>query len=121
MLGNASGDNFGARVQVLADQGVDGCDELLISAPDAPSTSGQADAGNVAVFLGSVITSGLSEILASEAALTIYGEDANDRLTLAGPLHDLDGDGRDDWLASSPTHADVKVNEGKVYLFLSDN
>lgn len=89
--GEAAGDFFGADVAGAGDQNQDGYDDLLVGAPRNDAAG--PNAGRVYVVSGA----DLSTIL-----LTIDGADAGDLFgTGTDRSDDLDGDGRDDYIAGA--------------------
>lgn len=109
-------DNAGCAVASAGDLDGDGRDDLLIGA--RWNDEGGVDAGVVYVVLGRSL--GAEAWLGLEGAdYRFVGEGAGDDVghSVAG-VGDVDGDGLDDLLLSSPWNDDGGSGAGKAYLFL---
>jgi FG-GAP repeat len=102
-----TGENAGDQLFsfVLGDINGNGIADIVASAPDA-----DGGAGRIYIFFGG---SALASKGAAQADVIITGVAADDHLT-AGAIADVNGDGANDLIASSPSHG---TTHGKVYIF----
>ncbi len=112
--GESSADKFGTAVVVANDVDGDGNLDLLASA--VYDDVGGIDAGAAYVIPYSPESEGGS--VADAYMLKMYGESASDgfgaHLAAGG---DVDGDGLDDFLVTSPAHSGAAAETGAVYVF----
>ncbi len=104
-------DYAGAGVAILGDVDADGFADIGVGAPEVGSASGAAY-----VVFGPVRGAfGLED--ADIAITTAYDDDELGRVL--APAGDIDGDGRGDFLAGSPLHAEGGDEAGVAWLFLA--
>jgi hypothetical protein len=115
--GRQAGGAFGAAIGTPGDLGHDGLPDLTVDAP-LEDVSALADAGVVYVFTGQALADAVGTTFdADGASFELHGETADDRLQPGGFAGDLDGDGQNDLVVSSPTFG--PNNQGRFYVFLS--
>lgn len=109
--GDDTRDLLGSTVQGVGDVNNDGFDDYAFSAPGQTYPI-NIDAGVIYLFFGRAI---MIDLTTGDADVIFYGESARDfagsSLAAAG---DVNGDGYDDFLISSPNYGDTDI--GKVYL-----
>ena len=104
MSGPINNARFGTSIAGI-DLYADGLGDLLIGAPGAWSSITAFGAGQVWTYVG---WSGV-------AVDTVTGDNALERFgTHVATLGDVDGDGREDWAASSPRYNGLGVDDGRV-------
>jgi len=110
VAGGQTGTRFGARVAPAGDVNGDGFADTVVGA--ALYDNGQADEGQVTVYLGS------AGGLAAAAFWTGEGDQGGAQFGAAvAPAGDVNGDGFADIIAGAPAYDNVQVNEGRALVF----
>ncbi|MGA1873075.1 MAG: putative Ig domain-containing protein [Thermoplasmatota archaeon] len=114
-IGEYAADQAGREVGGKGDINGDGFDDLLVCSPGNKENG--AGAGQVYLFLGKA--SGWSmDTNCSDADASFLGENAGDSAGYeADVIADVNGDGLDDILISSPGNDEGGTDAGQVYLF----
>ncbi len=112
LTGVNSSDDAGTSVAGAGDTNNDGYMDFLVGVPD--SDVGASNSGAGFLILGPVTSSG--DLTIADAVVT--GENSSDDLgTLVDGVGDIDADGHDDILLSSPGHDAGGSSAGAAYLF----
>ena len=122
--GATSGDNTG-RAVASGDINGDGYDDIIIGAFEADPI-GRDTAGETYVIFGKSFSSPpyTIDLGARPADITIYGEDENDYFGYAVASGDLNGDGFDDLIISTPFadfNAEETICAGRVYVIFGSS
>ncbi|WP_227134445.1 hypothetical protein [Halorubellus salinus] len=109
--GEATNDTFGAALANVGDLNGDGVADVAVGAPE--NDTGGIDAGAVYVFYGPVNESDLN---ASQANVTVYGNQSFAKAgeSIAGA--DVDGDSVTELVVGAPGDNDAAVSAGAVYV-----
>ena len=121
--GEDADDLFGYRVSDAGDVDGDGCDDLLVGAPQAETSTSGTDAGVAYLFYGSSSLSG-GYSAASDAGASFVGTDGlvsgSELGSAVAGLGDLDGDGYDDIGLGAPMYdssSGTPGTEGHMSIF----
>jgi hypothetical protein len=117
--GRQSGSKFGRALSALGNLGHETPArwELGVGAPNE-DVGAFANAGVVYIFTGGAMAAAMGgTIAAGDATFEIQGEEDGAELQPAGPIGDLDRDGTDDLVVSSPFIG--PSDQGRVYIMLS--
>jgi hypothetical protein len=121
IFGGKSGDKFGQSVSNAGDINGDGCDDLIIGAPEADPNSSKLNAGISYVIFGNKTLNNniYIENLNLNQGFSLYGNEADDLsgYSVSGNV-DFNNDGLDDIIVGAPmADADSsKVNSGSTYV-----
>ncbi len=115
--GEASDDFAGTALASAGDVNGDGFDDILIGAPLADG--GGQDAGRAYLFYGGSFAG--STISLANADVIMDGESPGDQAgwALAG-LHDVNGDGRDDFIVGAPYNSRFGTHAGAAYVIFGE-
>ncbi len=109
--GHNTKDYFGRQATIIGDINDDGVADLAISAPNNDASF--AEAGRVYIFFGD--TNWPATFVANDADVIISGDIASLKFgTRIAPAGDINGDGINDFIVSSPT---ASTSKGRVSLF----
>jgi hypothetical protein len=102
---------FGAAVSAAGDVNGDGCDDVIVGAPQADSVL--EDVGAAYVFFGSPsgVQTTPSRVIAGQSTGTQFG-------AAVGAAGDVNGDGYDDVIVGAPYYIGDQNIEGAVFVYL---
>ena len=118
LVGPAVRSDFGYTL-AIADVSGDGVDDIAVSAPAIPGLNGNANAGQVLVTLGGLVSGTVLDFRTMTPDVIASGLDANDYMGRALAAGDITGDGQADLIMGSPAAdgpGNITSDSGEVHV-----